>query len=781
MSNNPEFSNNHASQARSGNDVSSPLKLHVLAGVALIATVIILAYYPCLRGGFMLDDNLLLTENQLMKASDGPYRFWFSSDALEYYPVTNTIFWIEWRVWGMDPTGYHAVNLIIHIADTLLLWCILRKLSIPGAFLAAMIFAVHPVNVESVAWIAQLRNVLTLFFSLLSTWCYLKADRYRAIMCMAPTYSLGKSREGETEIPWPIAPRHLRFFYWLSLSLFILALLSKGSSAVLPALLLGLIWWVRGVQKWDIVRITPFFAAAALFTWVHIWCQTHGSGEVFRTASIAERLLGAGCVVWFYLYKAILPYDLAFVYPQWYIQVSNPLWWLPLIGVFAVTAVLWRYRKGWSRPFLFAWGFFCVALVPVMGFTHVGFMQYSMVADHYQHIAIIGVIALAAAGHSTWRLNARTKTIWAASTITVMTVGTLLFLACQQCGLYGDVIRLYQVTLEKNPECWMIHNNLGYILFREGRQTEAVECFQQALYLKPDYDVALNNLGKCFIDEGRLPEAMEHFYKAIKSNPRAPEAYNNLGIVLAMTSRQQEAVSNFMQALGKDPYYAEAHYNLGFTLNRMGRVQEAINHYEQALRIKPDYFSAHNDLGLLLIVTGLPQEAIGHFKQALQLAPKEAETYKNMGIAMAVTGRLQEAIRFLERALALKPDFPDAHYQLGLALAEQGRKQEAIEHFEQVIRLNPEYFEADNRLGITLSEMGRVQEAIEHFKQVINKKPDHIDACTNLMLAYAKMGQSGEAVATAQKALEIARSNGMNEQAKKIEDWLNSYKPSLRE
>jgi tetratricopeptide (TPR) repeat protein len=772
---NPEYSNKYVPLDRSETGISSTSPSIVLAGSAIIIVSILLAYYPSLQGGFILDDGILLTDNYLIKASDGLYRFWFTTQASEYYPVTNTLFWIEWRIWGMNPTGYRAVNLALHIIDTLLIWFILRKLSIPGAFLAAMIFAVHPVNVESVVWISQLRNVLTLFFFLLSIWCYLKADMPTASVGMAPPRSHGGPWERVTS-PWSLAPSPRPLFYWLSLSLFILALLSKGSSAVLPALLLGIIWWRRGVKKWDILRIVPFFLISVLSTGVNIWFQTHGSGGAIRNAGFAERLLGAGSVVWFYLFKAILPYNLMFVYPQWQIRVGNPLWWLPLMAALAVTAVLWQYRKGWSRSFLFAWGFFCVALLPVMGFTDVGFFQYSLVADHYQHIAIIGVIALAAAGISTWIQRARAKARQSAITLAAMAAGTLIIMTWQQSGLYRDALTIYQATLKKNPGCAMVHNNLGVALIDAGRPQDAIDHFRQALVLMPDDSEAHNNMGLFLINEGRLPEAIEHFRKAIKFKPRFTEVYNNLGRAWLKSGNIQKAIINFEKAISIDPYYSPAYYNMGRALDQTDRLQGAIENYEKALSLNSDYISAHNNLGIVLMMTGRHQDAIDHFKQALRLAPKDAEVYKNLGMAMAAAGRTHEAIKLFEQALALKPDLAEAHYQLGLVLADLGRKYDAIEHFEQTLRFDTDHPEVQYNLGLTLVNTGRVREAIEYFIQVIKLKPDHIDAYSNLMLAYAKLDQSAEAVATAQKAVEIARSKEQWKQAKKIKDWLNSYR-----
>ena len=341
-------------------------------------------------------------------------------------------------------------------------------------------------------------------------------------------------------------PSSFLFWYWLSLAMFALAMLSKGSVAVLPVLLLGIIWWLRPVEKngtgpqphrpsldntpstkapvhffslikMDLLRTAPFFLIAVLLAGVNVWFQTHGTDEVFRSADFTERLLGAGCAVWFYLYEALFPVDLYFIYPMWHIQTGNYLWWLPLAATLAVTAVLWLYRKGWARPLLFAWAFFCVALAPVAGFTDVGFMRFSLVADRYQHIAIIGLIALLAAGWSFWHRRTRSGTHCAATAIAVLAAGSLAFLSWRQNAIYTDEVTLYRATLKKNPACWMVHNNLGFILASTGHSQKAIDeaiyHFQQAVNLNPNYAAAQNNLGNLLSKTDRLNEAEEHLHR----------------------------------------------------------------------------------------------------------------------------------------------------------------------------------------------------------------------------------------------------------------------------
>ena len=481
--------------------------LYALAGAALIAAAVFFVYYPSLHGEFILDDGLLLTNNPLIKDPAGLYSFWFSTEPQDYWPMTNTTFWLEWRLWGEHPTGYHVTNLLLHLAACLLIWMILRKLSIPGGFLAALLFAIHPVNVESVAWVAQRKNTLAIVFLLLSILWYLKADMRGEER---------KGKEGDDRSPMtkdqlPVSqpepgPGTTRLassrFYWLSLAAFVLAMFSKGSVAVLPVLLLGIIWWRRPLRRADFWATAPFFVVAAALVGVDVWFQTHGTEVVIRDAGFVERLLGAGTAIWFYLCKAILPIDLAFVYPQWKIDPHGLRWWLPLAAAAIVTVVLWRYRKGWSRPLLFAWGFFCVALLPVLGFTDVGFMQYSLVADHYQHIALIGIAALAAAGFSIY--GRRTQGLVGVAVLgsAVVVVGALGFAAWKQNGLYRRAVTLYTDTLEKNPDCWMAHDNLGLALVNEDRLEEAIQHHQAALKLKPDNPTSHLNLGNA-VEPGR--------------------------------------------------------------------------------------------------------------------------------------------------------------------------------------------------------------------------------------------------------------------------------------
>jgi protein O-mannosyl-transferase len=615
-------SNRRSSRSQPKTNIFSALPVGILVGIMLIVIAVVLAYIPCLNGRFVLDDDLLLTENSLIRATDGLNRFWLTTEAQEYYPVTYSTLWIEWRLWGMNPAGYHVISVILHIVEALLIWIILRKLSIPGAFFAALIFAVHPVNVESVAWIAQLRNTMAMLFFLLSMLWYLRFIELARLRLAAKHCT---AHNPPSTVHCPLSTVHCFSWYWLSLAAFVMAMLGKGSVAVLPVLLLGIVWWLRPLERRDLARISPFFVLAAVLTAVNVWFQTHGAEIVTRNADLTQRLLGAGGVVWFYLYKAILPVDLAFVYQQWHIDIFKPLWWMPLLAVLEVTAALWWYRKTWARPLLFAWGFFCVALAPVMGFTDVGFMQYSLVADHYQHIAIIAVIALAAAFWSLWRQRMQNKSRWAATLAAVAAAGSLALLTFQQSAIYRDPVTLYRTTLVKNPDCWMAHNNLGGTLARAGLRQEALDYYGQALRLRPDYPEAHNNLGSLMSDTGHLPEAIEHYKKAIQLKSDYADAHNNLGNAFTDQGRIQEAIEQFKEALRIKPNYSDAHNNLGVVLVQTGKLSEAIEQFKQAVLFKPDYINPYKNLALVYAILKQPSQAVAAAQNALEIARSQEQ------------------------------------------------------------------------------------------------------------------------------------------------------------
>jgi hypothetical protein len=502
----------------------------------VLALVTFLVYAPILRGGFIWDDDVLITGNRIIKASDGLYRFWFTTEAPDYYPITWSLWWLEWRLWDGNATGYHVLNLLLHALNAVLVWMILRRLKIPGAWLAAMLFAIHPVNVATVAWISEQKNTLSMLFFAASIFLYLRFDK---------------------EAGW--------HRYGLSLAAFLFALLSKSAVAMLPVVLLGCVWWLRQrIRAKDLLRIAPFFALALAFGLVTIWFQQHRAlgGYVVRTDNFLSRALTAGLAVWFYLYKVLLPFRLCLVYPKW--SVSGTLWvfYLPLLMALGCSVVFWWNRRTWGRPFLFGLGYFVAMLFPVLGFFNQGFYEYSLVADHWLYYSIIGVSAMAAAATAVLFRRARTNGQFAVLLTAIMLMVWLAAATWRRAGVYSNPKTLWIDTLKKNPNAWVAHNNLGLAFKRAGNLREAMSHYERALQLKPDYPEAHANLGNILFAQGDDDAAVKHYKEALRSWPDSAKAHNNLGVILLQQGKMAEAMAQFQQAIRLNPDYAEARENL---------------------------------------------------------------------------------------------------------------------------------------------------------------------------------------------------------------------------
>jgi protein O-mannosyl-transferase len=636
-----------------------------LFALGLVLAVTVCAYLPAVRGAFIWDDSAHVTKPEL-RSSEGLRRIWLDLGATQqYYPLLHSAFWLEEHFWGENPLGYHLVNLALHMTAVLLVYVVVRKLNIPGALLAAAIFAVHPVMVESVAWVSEQKTTMSAVFYLSAMLAYLRFDESRR-----------------------------SFPYACALMLFILGLLSKTVTATLPGALLVIFWWKRGALSWrrDVAPLVPFFILGAAAGLVTAWVERKliGAEGTSFELSFMQRTLLAGEVIWFYLAKLLLPINLLFFYPRWEPDVRVWWQWLFLTAAVLMTVVLFLLRHRGRSP-LAAWLFFVGTLFPVLGFFNVYPFIYSYVADHFQYLASLGIIVPMSAGITILGCSLTGGRNLVLVTSVTPFVGVLGFLTWHQSQMYGNLITLYTATLAQNPSCWVAHNNLALPLMDVGRFQEAIDHYRQALLLKPDFAQAHNNLGNALIQTGHPEEAIEHYQQALRLKPESSEAHNNLGNVLLQTGHPEEAIGHFQQALRLKPDFAEAHNNLGLALSQAGRSQEAIEHYQQALRLKPNYSEAHNNLGNALFQTGHPQEAIEHYQQAIRL----------------------------------KPDFAAAHNNLGTVLSQAGRSQEAIEHYKQAIRLNPDDAQAYLKLAAARAQVHRSQEAISTAQRAIDIAKSH--------------------------------------------------------
>ncbi len=476
----------------------------------VLAVVTFMAYLPALRGGFIWDDDTLITGNRMIQASDGLRRIWFTTEALDYYPLTWSLCWLEWRFWGNSAAGYHAANVLLHAVNAVLVWMILRRLKIPGAWLAGLVFAIHPVNVATVAWISEQKNTLSMLFYAVAILLYLRFDED------------GRWR-----------------WYGFSLGAFLLALLSKTAVVMLPVVLLGCVWWLRGrVRRQDLLRSVPFFVLSLVMGLVTIWFEYNRDlgGHTTRTDGFLSHLTIAGRAPWFYLYKALLPFNLCVIYLKWVVNPSSWISYLPGMALMGCLTLFWWKRRTWGRPLLFALGYFVVMFFPVLGFFDQAFYYQSLVADHWQYYSIIGPIALAvgAAAVVCRRMGSRRR-YW--GTVAAVAVLTVLGAATWQRGrVYAAEETLWQDTVAKNPNSWLAHNSLGTALAQTGKIEEAIAHYEQSLRINPFYAVAHCNLGGVLLHAGKVQEAIGQYEEALRHKPNLAAAHNGLGLALEAIS-----------------------------------------------------------------------------------------------------------------------------------------------------------------------------------------------------------------------------------------------------
>jgi tetratricopeptide (TPR) repeat protein len=558
-----------------------------LATAALVFLTSI-AYLPALRNGFIWDDEDHFTQNLAITGPQGLQRIWSTLSVSRYYPLTLTTFWVQRRLWGLNPLPYHAVNIILQGINTALLFVLLRMLNVRAAWAAAALWAVHPVNAESVAWATELKNIQSGTFFYLSLLCFLRFE------CSSAYLSIEKPAAWGSKLLQTNSGCACRL-YALSLLCFAASLLSKPSTVVLPLVLLLLTWWQNGcVRRTDIVRAIPFFFLSLAMSAVTIIEQRWEVGRAPQdwSLTVTQRLILAGQAFWFYLGKVIWPLDLTFVYPRWTLNADSLLSLLPLYGVFVAGMVLWQCRKqSWAHASAFGLGYFLIALLPVLGFFDIFYFRYSFVADHLQYLASVGVVVLLVAGVGRL-LRGRGSQI-AATTAALAASSTLTW---QHLPAFCDNETLWRDTLTKDPRCWLAHNNLGNVFWRQGKINDALEHYEQALRINPNYAEAHHNLGNVFWRQGRISDALEHYEQAVRIDPNFAEAQYSLGVTLAQTSKIGEAIDHLEQAVRIKPNYAEAHYNLAIALRLTDRMPEAIGHLQRALQIKPDFTQAQNAL-----------------------------------------------------------------------------------------------------------------------------------------------------------------------------------------
>jgi tetratricopeptide (TPR) repeat protein len=689
----------------------------------LLAAVIVLAggwvFAPAFRGGWLWDDSAELLQNGEVRAAGGLGRIWWAPSSPDYFPLKSTVQWLQWRLWGDGgTTGYHLTNVALHLLSALLVWRLFRRFGLRLAWLGGLLFAVHPVTVESVAWITELKNALSLPLLLLAMDAYLDYDE--------------RGR-------WP---DYLRSLLW-----FVAAMLSKSSVVMLPAVLLLHAWWKRGrVNLRDLRAAAAFGAVSLALGLVTVWFQQHrsiGSGELV-VGGFLSRLAGAGLAVSFYLSKCLWPVGLLPIYPRWSLDPPSPLQFLPWLVIVAALGWFWSRRAAWGRHALLGAGFFLINLVPVLGFIKMSYQYISWVADHFVYLPLIGVIglAVAGAGAAIERLK-ESRRPYAFGTIAVVCV-LLAVQSHRYAGIFRHEEALWTYTVQHNPQALVAQNNLAKVLVDAGRVPEGIAHYEAALRIDPRNLGAHANLGNVLIQSGRLAEGIAHEEAVVRLKPDYASAYSNLGNAYLQSGRLAEAIAHYEQALRMDPNNPVTHTNLGVALFQSDRVPEAIAQHEQALRLQPDFADAHLNLGNALAQAGRKAEAIQHYQEAVRIKPDDASTHYNLAYTLALTGRVAEARGEYEEALRIKPDFAEAHNNLGSLLSGMDRLPEAIEHFAKACRIRPGYAEAQANWGNALFRAGRMAEAIDHYETALRINPGLIDVRQNLESARRQAAGSGE-------------------------------------
>ena len=573
------------------------------------------SYFPALQGGFVWDD-VIFSEEPVIHAPDGLRSIWFAPAEIKneghYWPLVYTSFWLEHKAWGLNPVGYHAVNILLHLVNCLLLWRLLDRLAIPGAVLIAAVFAVHPLHVESVAWIIEGKDVLSAALYLTAVLTWMRFDK-----------SPGPGR------------------YALTLALFAAGLLAKSVVVTLPVALLIWHWWQRGrIAAADLLRLAPFAAVGVAITLADL--SFYASREPLELSySLVERGLIAARALWFYAGKLVWPVDLAVIYPLWEIDPGDLLAWAYLAGAAALAVGLWMARRRIGRGPLAGALFFAVTLAPVLGFVDYGYMQFSFVADRFQYLGGIGVLAvlIGAAAHGTRKLPDAGR-MTAAGLAVVLVLG-LALLTWRQAGIYRDEVTLFSHIVARNPRARDAHLNLRNALIESGRDEEGMAASRIAVEQRPESADAHSNLGLALMNLERFEEAGAALRRARELDPEHQSSLQNSAELLRKQGRYEEAVEAYRIVLQHDRRYALAYAGLGDALYQLQRYEAAIEALGMSLEIQPGLPFA----GKLYLLMGRAARSLGHldraeshFRDAVEIEPDEAAALLDPGRRAARTG-----------------------------------------------------------------------------------------------------------------------------------------------
>jgi tetratricopeptide (TPR) repeat protein len=679
-----------------------------------------------------------------------------------YHPLTMISLMLNHQLHGLQPGGYHLVNVLFHTLSVILLFLILRRMTgftWRSAF-AAAVFAIHPLRVESVAWVAERKDVLSGFFFMLTIGAYVRYVQRQ---------SRGEGQGARAQAAPALDPRLATLDYCLMLLFFALGLMSKSSLVTLPFVLLLLDYWPLGrfggktvadgksasrrgnfsVLARLVVEKVPLFALSVAASVMTVIAEGKAVAPT-KGLPLVDRVGNPIMSYVIYLRQMVCPAGLAPFYPY---SPKDLFVWKIVLALVLLVAVSAAALAGWrKRPYLLVgWLWYLGMLVPMIGIMRVG--QFVR-ADRFTYLSQIGLYLLLTWAAADLCAGWRHRRVVLGGCATIILVA-LIFCARVQTSYWRNSESLWTHTLACTSDNAIAHNNVGNTLLQKGNVDEAITHYQMALQIRPHYAEAHYNLGNTLLQKGNVDEAITHYQKALQIYPAYAEAHINLGNTLLQKGNVDEAITHYQMALQIKPDSADAHINLGNALLKKGSVDEAITHFQKALQIRPDYTEAHNNLGYALIQKGSVDEAITHYQMALQINPDNAEAHINLGNALLKKGSVDEATTHLQKALQIRPDYAEAHYKLGNTLLQKGNVDEAITHYQKALQINPDYAEAHNNLGVILLQKGNVDEAITHYQKALQINPDYAEAHNNLGYALIQKGSVDEATAHFQKALQI--------------------------
>jgi protein O-mannosyl-transferase len=735
------------------------LPMWLMAVLLVLGTVAI--YWPAMRCGFVnYDDDFYVTSNVHVRNGlswAGMKWAWVNPVAGNWHPVTVLSHMLDCQLFGLNPGLHHLTNVLLHALSAGLVFWLLQRMT--GAawrsLLVAALFALHPLRVESVAWVSERKDVLSGLFGLLALLAYARFAQMSAvsgpwsvISKQSPKVPAANNGPGTTDY-------RLRF-YLLSLFLFALGLMSKPMLVTWPFAMLLLDYWplermqnaaastthhaprtTPPVSRFPyfvslLLEKLPFFALAAAVSVVTFVVQKH-VGAVMASESLPLSARAGNALISYgrYLGKLFWPMDLAVYYPrpgQW------PMGKVLLAGglILGLSVLVWVRRRRYPY-LLMGWLWFVGTLIPVIGLVQAGGQA---MADRYTYLPSLGVLVLAV-----WGAYEMTRS-WRHQVLVLWVAGGAAIILClalthHQLGYWKDSEALFRHALEVTENNCLAHNNLGAALAEKGQIDQAIRQLREALRLQPDFAPACKNLANALLLKGQTDEAIRQYQEAIRLTPDQAETHQNLGTALLLKGQMEEAIRQFQEAIRLKPDHAEAHYNLGTAFGSRGQTDEAIRQFQEAIRLEPDHPLAHYNLGNALLLKGLTDEAIRQLREAIRLKPDHAEARYNLGTALGSKGQTDEAITQYQEATRLNPGNADAHYNLGLALASKDQIDEAIRRFEAALKVKPDYPEAHNHLGQAFVRKGQTDEAIRQFQEALRLKPDYAAARQNLQAVLA--------------------------------------------